>query len=180
MLVVASPPRRVDGKLSGWRDVSHARGRPDQRPGIGEMKTREFLENLPDLVRQQLPPELKDFQTVAPMGSLVKLHYGVRQVHYEVWVRTRKREVELGLHFEGDPQSNLRHLALLREHGSTIRSALGPGVAIEEWDKGWTRLHETVPLEPLTMDFLVEVSFRLSEVMQTLEPLVRAGAERRP
>ena len=142
------------------------------------MKTREFVENLPDLVRQQLPPELEDFQTIAPMASLVKLHYGAKAVHYEVWVQSRKREVEVGLHFEGDPDSNLRNLTRLRQRRTNIQGALGPGVALEEWDKGWTRMHEIVPLEPLTMDFLVDVSFRLSKMIKTLEPLLRAGGGR--
>ena len=136
------------------------------------------MENLPDVVRQQLPPELEDFQTVAPTASIVKLHYGAKSVHYEVWVQRRKREVEVGLHFEGDPESNLHNLTRLRQRRTDIHSALGPGVALEEWDKGWTRVHEIVPLEPLTMDFLVEVSFRLSEMMKTLEPLLRAGGGR--
>ena len=72
------------------------------------MKTREFLYTLPDIVRQQLGPELQDFQTIGPTMSLVKLHYGEPAVHYEVWVRKRQREVELGLHFESDAASNRR------------------------------------------------------------------------
>ena len=81
-------------------------------------------------------------------------------------------------HFEGDQESNLRNLTLLRQRRTDIHSALGPGVALEEWDKGWTRVHEIVPLEPLTMDFLVDVSFRLSKMIKTLEPLLRAGGGR--
>ena len=48
------------------------------------MKSREFLELLPDLVRQQLPPGLEGFQVIGPTGSLVKLHYHRPTVHYEV------------------------------------------------------------------------------------------------
>ena len=39
-------------------------------------------------------------------------------------------------------------------------------------------MHEIVPLEPLTMSFLVEVSFRLSKMIKTLGPLLRAGGGR--
>ena len=63
------------------------------------MKSREFLELLPDLVRQQLPPGLEGFQVIGPTGSLVKLHYHRPTVHYEVWLRRRQKHVELGLHF---------------------------------------------------------------------------------
>lgn len=63
----------------------------------GEMKTREFMYTLTDIVRQQLGPEMQDFQTIGPTMSLVKLHYGEPAVHYEVCVRKRQREIELGL-----------------------------------------------------------------------------------
>ena len=138
------------------------------------MKTGEFLEALSDLVRQQLSPELRDFQVTASPMSLVKLHYGRPTVHYEVWVQKRRGEVEMGLHFEGDAESNRRHLELLSRRRDAIRSALGPGVDAEPWDKGWTRVHETVPLEPLNDDFLVELSFKLSAMIRTLEPMLRA------
>ena len=138
------------------------------------MKTREFLEALLELVRQQLPPELSGFQVTGTAMSLVKLHYGRPAVHYEVWIQKRREEVELGLHFEGDAESNRRHLELLSGRRDAIRSALGPGVDAEPWDKGWTRVHETVPLEPLSDDFLVELSFKLSAMIRTLEPMLRA------
>ena len=138
------------------------------------MKTGEFLEALSDLVRQQLSPELRDFQVTASAMSLVKLHYGRPTVHYEVWVQKRRGEVEMGLHFEGDAESNRRHLELLSRQLDAIRSALGPNVSAEPWDKGWTRVHETVPLEPLNDDFLIELSFKLSAMIRTLEPMVRA------
>ena len=54
-----------------------------------------------------------------------------------------------------------------------IKKSLGTEVEVEEWVRGWTRVHETVPLEPLDEDFLVEVSFRLSAMIQTLEPILR-------
>ena len=136
------------------------------------MKPGEFLDLLPDLVRQQLPPELEDFQVMGPTGSLVKLHYQRPTVHYEVWIRRRLNQVELGLHFEGDRDSNLRSLELLSQRSEDIRASLGPGV--EPWDKGWTRVHETLPWEPLGDDFLVEVSLKLSGMIRTLEPLLAA------
>ena len=92
------------------------------------MKPREFLELLPDLVRQQLPPELEDFEVMGPTGSLVKIHYQQPTVHYEVWLRRRLKQVELGLHFEGDRDSNHRAIDLLSERSQDIRASLGPKV----------------------------------------------------
>ncbi len=138
------------------------------------MKPREFLELLPDLVRQQLPPEMADFEVMGPTGSLVKLHYQRPTVHYEVWLRRRQKQVELGLHFEGDRESNHRSLELLSQRSQDIRASLGPGVEVEPWDRGWTRVHETLPWEPLGDDFLVEVSLKISGMIRTLEPLLAA------
>ena len=138
------------------------------------MKPREFLEMLPDLVRQQLPPELDDFEVMGPTGSLVKLHYQRPKVHYEVWLRRRLKQVELGLHFEGDPDSNHRQIDLLSQHTDEIRASLGPEIEVGPWDRGWTRVHETLPWEPLGDDFLVEVSVKLSSMIRTLEPLLAA------
>ena len=141
----------------------------------GQMRTRDFLHILPDLVRQQLPPELNEFHVVGPTMSLVKLHFGDPRIHYEVWVQKRMREIELGLHFEGDPGVNSSYLELLSHHSDAIRSALGQGVETEQWVKSWTRVHEILPLEPLTDDFLIELSFKLSRMMSILEPLLRVS-----
>ena len=124
------------------------------------MKTREFLDNLSDLVRQQLPPELSGFHVVHTITNLIKLHYGQPSVHYEVWIQKRRAQSEVGLHFEGDRENNHRHLETLSHRSGDIRSSLGPDIKIEPWDKGWTRAHETLPWEPLTDDFLVEVSLK--------------------
>ena len=138
------------------------------------MKTKEFLETLPDLVRQQLPPELREFQVHPRVASLTKFHYGRPSAHYEVWIQRRSGIVELGLHFEGEPESNFRCLELLQSLSREIRASLGNGIEMEEWGRGWTRAHESIPLEALTGDFLVEVSFKLSGMIRALEPLLRS------
>ena len=86
----------------------------------------------------------------------------------------RKGIIELGLHFEGEPESNFRHLELLQSLSPQIHEALGDEFEIEEWDRGWTRAYEAISLEPLTDDFLVEVSFKMSAMIQTIEPLLRS------
>jgi len=140
------------------------------------MKTREFLESLPDLVRQQVPPELAGFQVGRSARSLAKLYYDQPVIHYEVWIQRRRGRVELGLHFEGDRDANARYLEHLRGQSDHIREALGEDVEVAAWDKGWARVHETMPLEPMTDDFLVEVSFRISAMIRVLEPLLREAS----
>jgi hypothetical protein len=137
------------------------------------MHNRDFLENLVELVRQQLPIELKDFQISGPTMNLVKFHYGSPKTHYEVWIQKRKREAEVGLHFEGEPEENHDKLLMLSKKWDFISGALGREVAGESWGKGWTRIHETVILEQLNDDLLVELSLKLSGMIRTLEPLLR-------
>ena len=139
------------------------------------MKTKEFLETLPDLVRQQLPPELSGFQVHPRVTRLTKFHYGRATVHYETAIQKRENAVEVGLHFEGDPETNFRYLEFLESQSKKIRSHLGDTVVIEEWVRGWARAYELIPLEPLTDDFLVEVSFKLSGMIRELEPLLRSA-----
>ena len=152
--------------------------RQQVNPSGGLMKTKEFLETLPDLVRQQLPPELSSFQVHPRVTSLTKLYYDRASVHYEMWIQKRRGIVELGLHFEGDPESNFRQLELLMGYWDEIRSSLGESVELQQWDKGWCRAHEVVPLQPLSNDFLVEVSLKLSNLIRNLEPLLRAPLPR--
>ena len=143
-------------------------------PQESAMKTKDFLETLPDLVRAQLPPELGEFQVHPRVTRLTKFYYGRATIHYEVAVQKRQQTVEVGLHFEGEPESNFRHLELLQSLAADIRSSLGDGIEIEEWVRGWTREYELLPLEPLTDDFLVEVSFKVSGMIRALEPLLRS------
>ena len=142
------------------------------------MKTKEFLETLPDLVRQQLPPGLGEFHVHPRVTSLTKFYYDRPSVHYEVWVQKRRGIIELGLHFEGEPENNFRHLELLQSFSPEIHASLGKVIKLEEWVRGWTRAYEAIPLEPLTDDFLVEVSVKMSGIMRALEPLLRSEGSR--
>ena len=136
-------------------------------------KTREFLGEAVELVRMQLPPELRDVQVIGPAASLVKLHYGDPKVHYEVWVRRRAASVEVGLHFEGPAETNSMFLEQLAGPYSDALVSLGPEVEPEQWTASWTRVHQELPLTTLDEDMLMVVSGRLSQMVRVLEPLVR-------
>ena len=142
------------------------------------LPTRVFLGSLPDLVREALPPDLQDFQVRGPMFSLIGFYYEDPKVHYEVWLQPRLRRVELGLHFEGPAAANLRGLERVSEHAAGIVEALGPGVEGELWDKGWTRVHEGLPLEERTPAFAARLAARIGAFIAVLEPVRRSG--RRP
>ncbi|MFQ5860260.1 MAG: hypothetical protein ACE5IG_01760, partial [Dehalococcoidia bacterium] len=119
------------------------------------MRTQEFLGRLAEAVRSRLPAGLRGFTARRPFGGLIKLHYGPSwYIHYEVWIQPRPSRasgqglgiVEVGLHFEADPETNARCLAWLSQHFEVIRRALGPRAEPEQWTSSWTRLHESVPL----------------------------------
>lgn len=139
------------------------------------MNTREFLSLLPDLVRERLPVELRDFQVRGPLFSLIGFYYEDPRVHYEVWLQTRLRRVEIGLHFEGPAAANLLGLERVSARAGEIVEALGPGVEGELWDKGWTRVHEGMELEERTPEYAGLLAARAAAFMEVLEPIMRAG-----
>jgi len=109
------------------------------------MQPREFLRRLPGAVQAKLPADLAGCSSGFGF-SLVQLWYGNRALHYEAWLRHRQDVIEIGLHFEADPLTNMRLLAAFRARERVVRKGLGDGTHIEEWDRGWTRLWEPVSL----------------------------------
>ena len=137
------------------------------------MKTKEFLAEAVELVRMQLPAELRDVQVVGPVSSLIKLHYGEPKVHYEVWIQRRTGNVEVGLHFEGPVEKNWRYLEELKGGYSHVIASLGPGMETERWTDSWTRVHRVLSFSALDEDLLMEVSGCLAQMVRRLEPVVR-------
>ena len=136
------------------------------------MSARHFLAEVLELLRMQLPLELKDFESAGPWGGLIKVHYGDPSAHYEVWIQRRMGQIELGLHFEGEAQATARRLEVLTAQLPEIPRQLGDQVEPEQWTARWTRIHETLPLVELDEDFLMELSTRLSQYIRVLEPMV--------
>ena len=141
----------------------------DAVPG---MSARHFLAEVLELLRMQLPLEMKDFESVGPWHGLIKVHFGDPSAHYEVHVQRRHRQVELGLHFEGPAEENSRYLAHMRALMGDIKERLGPEVEAEEWVRHWARVHETIDLPELDEDFLMELTGRLSEYIRVLQPML--------
>jgi hypothetical protein len=105
---------------------------------------------------------------------MAQLWSGNKQLHYEAWIRERMGVIEVGLHFEADALTNARLLAAFRAKERRVRRALGVGVHIESWDKGWARVWEPVELAPLDKAFLDRVGARVAAYVGALEPMLRA------
>jgi hypothetical protein len=106
-------------------------------------------------------------------------------VHYEVWLTRKTDRIEIGLHFEGPRDFSYRWLELMAQHAPEIMDGIGPDFEFEEWTPSWTRIHQTVPYDPLSEALADEVGRRLARVIAVLQPIVEmergnvpAGLER--
>ena len=143
------------------------------------MRTRDFLHSLPELLRQQLPLELQDFQVAGPTMNLVKFHYGHRAIHYEVWVNGRDRHIEIGLHFEDGPESTEQLLLWLDRHILELKHELGPETELERWTQSWGHLYQHLPYQPLTEALAEEIGRRLARFIVVVEPLLHEWRQAR-
>jgi hypothetical protein len=128
---------------------------------------------IPPAARAKLPKEWQNFKTnVRPW--LVQLAYGDPLLHYEVVTLGERRGVlEIGLHFESrNPAVNARLLDGFMRHLFEIKAELGDEIEAEMWDKGWTKVYETIPLEAFDEAYLDRVAERLAHVIVVLQPIL--------
>jgi hypothetical protein len=132
-----------------------------------------YLRGLPATLRAALPADLRDFRWSA-YSYQAKAWFGNPDLHYEIWVRSRLRVVELGLHFEADELTNARLLAAFRARAKDVKHGLGKDARIEEWDRGWARVWEPVSLELDDGELRDLVAARFAAYIRALEPIVRS------
>lgn len=139
---------------------------------MARLSSSQFMRLLPNATRPHLPPALRKFR-VATRGWLCQLYYRDPRLHYEVWNMGERRGVlELGLHFEGrDREANLALLAGFSRRMVEVKATLGPQWEAEPWDRGWTKVYETLPYEPFSDALLDAVSQRLAHAMSVLQPI---------
>ncbi len=131
----------------------------------------DFFGGLRKGVRSKLPVELRGCETGRGHSRLLKLHYGQPQVHYEAWHHTGAGKLELGLHFEGPAELNQQALDFFRPRMVEVKASL-PRAELEPWDRGWSRLYETLPAPNLDEQVLQSAIERLAAYIVTLQPLV--------
>lgn len=133
------------------------------------------MQMLPAATRPHLPPHLRNFRS-QHRGWLCQLYYRDARLHYEVWnMGERRGRLEIGLHFESrDPAANRRLLAVFSRRMPEVKAALGPQWEAEAWDRGWTKVYETLPYEPFDDERLSAVSRRLARAMTVLQPMLEA------
>jgi len=144
------------------------------------MKSSEFMRALPEAIRPKLPKRLRALQT-AGRAWLVQFYYDDPRIHYEVWnLGERRGRLEIGLHFEArEADVNARLLDGMLAHLFEIKAELGPSFEAEPWDKGWTKVYETIPLDKFSPEYLERVAARVAQVIGVLEPIRRDVQRRR-
>ena len=133
---------------------------------------RPVFRAIPARLRSDLPSGLRSFRWSAT-SWMAKAWYGNKDLHYEVWVRYHAKVVEIGLHFEADALTNARLYGAFRAHANKIREALGEDARIEQWDKGWTRVWQPLPLEAIDDEYADLIRTRFVDYVRALEPILR-------
>jgi len=131
----------------------------------------EFFSGLRKNLKSRLPRDLKAFQLGRGRGRLLKLHYGHPEIHYEAWHHTGAGRLEIGLHFEGAAEANQRAFDYFRERMVEVKARL-PRAELEPWDRGWSRLYETLPAPQLDEAVLSYAVERLEAYITTLQPML--------
>lgn len=133
----------------------------------------DFFSGLRKGVKAKLPADLRSLNTGRGRGRLMKLHYDRPEFHYEVWHHTGDGRLEIGLHFEGSKEENQEAFDFFRVRMIEIKAYL-PHAELEPWDRGWSRLYETLPapqLDDVVLDAAVEL---MSDYIVALQPLLLA------
>ena len=135
---------------------------------------------LPAAVRPRLVKRLREFKA-AGRAWLMQLYYDDPRIHYEIWnLGERRGRLEIGLHFEArEADLNARLLDGMLAHLFEIKAELGPSFEAEPWDKGWTKVYETIPLDKFSTEYLERVATRVAQVIGVLEPIRRDVQRRR-
>jgi hypothetical protein len=136
----------------------------------------EFFSGLRKGVKAKLPSELRSLNTGRGRGRLLKLHYDRPEFHYEAWHHTGDGRLEIGLHFEGSQSENQAAFEFFRARMIEIKADL-PHAELEPWDRGWSRLYETLPATQLDDGVLDAAVDLMAAYIVTLQPLVDSFAK---
>ena len=138
---------------------------------MSNLSHAQFLRSLPDAVIPNLPPDLQSIQSRQPWRWLVQFHYGEPWLHYEAARALHRDGWELGFHCEArDKRLNRYLLDGFRRNLFEIKDALGDGIEAEMWDRGWTKIYEVMPPEPLTSAYQARIGSRMAEIIVVLHP----------
>src|SRR5438067_2577468 len=138
----------------------------------------DFFAGLRKGVKAALPPGMRDFSIMRGHSRLLKIHYGEPGLHFEAWHHTGDGRLEVGLHFEGPEALNDAALEYFRARMVEVKAQL-PRAELEPWDRGWSRLYETLPAPVLDERAQGATLERMGAYITTLQPMVNGFLEER-
>ena len=131
----------------------------------------DFFGGLRKGVKARLPGSLRTFSSARGRGRLMKVHFGHPEFHYEAWHHTGDGRLEIGLHFEGSREENQDAFDFFRAHVLEVKAQL-PRAELEPWDRGWSRLYETLRAPQLDEGVLDSAVDCMTAYIVTLQPLL--------
>ena len=138
----------------------------------GTYRSSEFFRALPAQLRPRLPPTLRKFN-VRLRNWMLQVYYADSYVHYEASAFPKLSCFEIALHFERRGRelndSLMQHFL---PYAFEIKADLGPHIEFERWDKGWSKIYETLPLVKYDEDFMQSVAVRMARMIACLEPML--------
>jgi hypothetical protein len=138
----------------------------------------EFFAGVRKGLKSSLPGNLRKFEVGRGHSRLLKIHYGRPELHFEAWHHTGDGRVEVGLHFEGNATLNNSAFAYFRARMVEVKARL-PRAELEPWDRGWSRLYETLTapiLDERAQDATLE---RMAAYITALQPMLESFLEER-
>lgn len=138
----------------------------------------DFFTELRKRLKQRLPPGMRDFRTTRGRGRLMKVYFDEPGFHYEAWHHSGAGRLEVGLHFESSAADNQAAFDFFRAHMVAVKSDL-PRAELEPWDRGWSRLYETVPAARLDDAVLDDTLDCMAAYVVALQPMLEEFMRRR-
>jgi hypothetical protein len=131
----------------------------------------DFFAGLRKGLKSKMPAALRDFRTTRGRGRLMKVYFEEPAFHYEAWHHSGAGRLEVGLHFEASAALNEAAFEFFRARMVEVKASL-PRAELEPWDRGWTRLYETLPAARLDEDVLWRTVDCMAGYVVCLQPLV--------
>jgi hypothetical protein len=141
-----------------------------------EISPREFFAGVRKDLKARLPSDLRGFGLGSGHSRLLKLHYSRSDVHFEAWHHTGDGRLEIGLHFESSPAFNDAAFAYFRGRMVEVKAML-PRAELEPWDRGWSRLYETVSAPHLDERVQATAAELMARYIEALQPMVERFLE---
>ena len=130
----------------------------------------DFFNGLRKELKASVPAGMRNFRTTRS-GRLMKLYFGEPAFHYEAWHHTGAGKLEVGLHFEAAASTNQAAFDYFRAKMVEVKAGL-PRAELEPWDRGWSRLYETLVAPSLDERVLAEAVRCMAGYVVTLQPMV--------